>query len=285
VGSISLGKYCVRFGYDIKQFCQSSCLEDFKKGLKVCSYCQKDISENSDGFLAAVGDGGQFKDFCSQMCMESYDRLTQNSPIQLLVHACDVCYKVRLVQVEVILDSKHHKLCSDVCFAAFKFVNTIKVGHCDMCKKYYDKNTQEGEVMIYYEDASHSFCSKSCMNIYILSKRKIVPCSWCKVKKYNFDMIKKTFSVGPLAVLMCSLNCLALYRVSVQAVSSKNRTACDMCSRLDQTLYHLTMSDASFRNFCSYECVMNFQALFKNNRSTMLGSQPTPTGETFTSVF
>ena len=35
-----------RFGSDIKQFCSNMCLEDYKKGLKVCSYCQKDISGN-----------------------------------------------------------------------------------------------------------------------------------------------------------------------------------------------------------------------------------------------
>jgi len=61
VQAASLGKYCVRFGYDIKQFCCSTCLEEFKKGLKVCSYCQKDISSGAEGFLAPVGDKGQFK--------------------------------------------------------------------------------------------------------------------------------------------------------------------------------------------------------------------------------
>jgi hypothetical protein len=61
VQPVSLGKYCVRFGYDIKQFCCSTCLEEFKKGLKVCSYCQKDISNGAEGFLAPVGDKGQFK--------------------------------------------------------------------------------------------------------------------------------------------------------------------------------------------------------------------------------
>ena len=35
VVAASLGKYCVRFGSDIKQFCSNVCLEDYKKGLKV----------------------------------------------------------------------------------------------------------------------------------------------------------------------------------------------------------------------------------------------------------
>jgi hypothetical protein len=37
VAAASMGKYCVRFGSDIKQFCSNPCLEDYKKGLKVCS--------------------------------------------------------------------------------------------------------------------------------------------------------------------------------------------------------------------------------------------------------
>ena len=31
----SMGKYCVRFGCYIKQFCSNACLEDHKKALKV----------------------------------------------------------------------------------------------------------------------------------------------------------------------------------------------------------------------------------------------------------
>ena len=64
-----LGKYCVRFGANIKQFCSNVCLDEYKKGLKVCCYCQKDIS-GGDGFLAPIGDKGQFKDFCAQECIQ-----------------------------------------------------------------------------------------------------------------------------------------------------------------------------------------------------------------------
>ncbi|KAJ8980599.1 hypothetical protein NQ317_018727 [Molorchus minor] len=80
VKSNSLGKYCVRFGNDIRQFCTSMCLEKYKKGLKVCSYCQQDMSGGPEGFLAPVGDKGQFKDFCSQLCMEKYDIMTNDRP-------------------------------------------------------------------------------------------------------------------------------------------------------------------------------------------------------------
>jgi len=43
VPASSLGKYSVRFGNDIKQFCLASCLEKYKKSLRVCSFCQMNL--------------------------------------------------------------------------------------------------------------------------------------------------------------------------------------------------------------------------------------------------
>lgn len=95
VQAVSLGKYCVRFGYDVRQFCCSTCLEEFKKGLKVCSFCQKDISSSTEGFLAPVGDRGQFKDFCTQECMEKYSKMSSVEPPVLEKKCCSVCEEVR----------------------------------------------------------------------------------------------------------------------------------------------------------------------------------------------
>lgn len=121
----SLGKYCVRFGYEIRQFCQSSCLDEFKKGLKVCSYCQKDISKGPDGFLASIG--GQFKDFCSQNCMKKYDDMC-NPKKKANQGTCSVCNNLDQVRVEVLIDGRDHGFCSNPCFSAFKFVNNIFPG-------------------------------------------------------------------------------------------------------------------------------------------------------------
>lgn len=125
VSMTSLGKYCVRFGYEIRQFCQSSCLDEFKKGLKVCSHCQKDISKGPDGFLASIG--GQFKDFCSQMCMKKYDDMC-NPKKRSNQGTCSVCNNVDQVRVEVMIDGHDHGFCSNPCFSAFKFVNNIFPG-------------------------------------------------------------------------------------------------------------------------------------------------------------
>ncbi|XP_023939043.2 zinc finger MYM-type protein 3 isoform X2 [Bicyclus anynana] len=257
----SLGKYCVRFGYDIRQFCNSSCLEEFKKGLKICCYCQKDISSGNEGFLAPVGDKGQFKDFCSQHCMEKFDQMSKNPIPQPVMAKCAVCSLEKATTIEVEVGQNiQQRLCSDPCFAAFKFVNNIFPDQCRWCKKYFERKINL--FFTIYESSSppFCFCSKLCMNIYISNSRHIVPCNWCKVKKYNFDMIRRGPANGQV-IMMCSLNCLTLYQVSVNAVSSR-RMKCDMCKLWAMAQYHLTMSDATVRNFCTYQCVMSFQGQY-----------------------
>ncbi|KAF4521129.1 hypothetical protein B566_EDAN011946 [Ephemera danica] len=293
VMSSSMGKYCVRFGFNVRQFCSSSCLEEFKKGLKVCSYCQRDITGDVEGFLAPIGDKGQFKDFCSQDCMAEYEAMSGTKPKPQLKASCAVCCNEKEVAAEVVYSSRNggdlprlstptHKLCSNPCLAAFKFANNLHTELCEMCKRNFDLSSPEHK-SVYMNEELHHFCSKTCLNVKTISNRKIVACNWCKVKKYNFDMIRKivgspTAAAPSQAVMLCSLNCLALYQVSVTATSSKLMT-CDHCGTRAQGMYHLTMSDATLRNFCSYQCCMNFQTKFTSPILTTSNTQlPRPTG-------
>lgn len=274
----SLGKYCVRFGFDIRQFCRSSCLDQYKKSLKVCSYCQRDITVGELGFLAPVGDKGLFKDFCTQVCLKKYEEVLDPSKRQVL-HVCAVCNHEKTTMINVILDNREHYFCSTPCFSAFKFVNNVCPDECAMCKVFFERKSADSFTIFTSERAPEGapFCTKICMNLYIITNRKIVSCNWCKVKKYNFDMIQKV--VGNMA--MCSLNCLTLCEVSVNALSMK-QIQCDHCKLLKTPQYHLTMSDASVRNFCTYQCVMSFQSQFNKTPLTIHSEEtrnnPVPTG-------
>ncbi|XP_056646796.1 zinc finger MYM-type protein 3 isoform X2 [Diorhabda sublineata] len=276
VKSNSLGKYCVRFGNDIRQFCTSLCLEKYKKGLKVCSYCQQDTSGTGTGFLAPVGDKGQFKDFCSQACMEKYDIMTNDKPPKVLPGTiCSVCKTEKTISIQFELDGIPNYFCGEPCFVAFCFVNNISPGKCAMCRRHFPKSILEKHTM-YYDNVQHSFCSTSCENIYIISHRKIVPCSWCKVKKYNFDMIRRYSKVGSV-INMCSVNCLGLYRLSIE--TNLRQDCCNFCQKSTHAMYHLSMSDSSVRNFCSYNCVINFQNQYpKQLLAVNSGEYPIPTG-------
>jgi hypothetical protein len=72
-----------------------------------------------------------------------------------------------------------------------------------------------------------------------------------------------------------------LAQVSINAVSARCIN-CDFCKEYSQAQYHLTMSDATIRNFCSYKCVMNFQAQYTKSPITIptsdTSTDPVPTG-------
>lgn len=74
------------------------------------------------------------------------------------------------------------------------------------------------------------------------------------------------------------------FQVSINAVSAK-RIKCDNCRDFSQAQYHLTMSDATIRNFCSYNCVMSFQGQYTKSPITIPSSDdPVPTGPAKRSV-
>lgn len=152
--------------------------------------------------------------------MENYDVLTNNRPPKVEEGSiCCVCKFSKPISISFDHDGSDNYFCSERCFVAFSFVNNIKSDKCAMCQRNFSKETLEQHTM-FYENTQLSFCSNSCQNIYIIAHRKIVPCTWCKVKKYNFDMIRR-FHTNGSELNMCSVNCLNLYQVSVNAVSSK----------------------------------------------------------------
>lgn len=60
--------------------------------------------------------------------MEKYEQMSSNQPPPQQVLSCDVCAINKPVEVEVFFDSKVNKLCSDICFSAYKFANKLTVG-------------------------------------------------------------------------------------------------------------------------------------------------------------
>ncbi|XP_014252117.1 zinc finger MYM-type protein 3 isoform X1 [Cimex lectularius] len=283
VSPAAMGKYCVRFGNEIKQFCKVSCLDVYKKNIKTCCYCQVNVSITDENSTFTVQPSS--KDFCSKECVDKFELVMNKSKFKLVAAECAVCAKTKIVMVEVLMVDKTTLLCSDLCMAAYKFVNQIKIGHCYMCKKYFDKEFIK-EIVIFQENIPYRFCSNNCMNINILSKRKIMSCVWCKAKKYNFDMIHQKKKVSPLnsdqnsspvfvSMYICSLNCFTLYCVSLQAGTASSQM-CTQCKKIDLRLFQLSMSDGTFRDFCSYDCVKEFTNLSKKGKK-FLKVNPHPT--------
>lgn len=237
VQPVAMGKYAVRFGLEARQFCSGACLEEYKKGLKSCSYCQVDISKNTNTYVATINDKQSmmqkvsrrevhklldlWKDyiiglisqgFCSLSCAEKYERMCSNNPVPAILDTCTVCTHKKPIEIQVLVNNQTNFLCSDVCFRAFKFANGINdtgkhLSHlltnnsfggvvatwmvfcfpdrCQICQVYFQENSPNSH-FIFHEDVPYHFCSKVCLNVFILFRRKIVPCSWCKVRSQNW---------------------------------------------------------------------------------------------------
>lgn len=268
VSLASIGKLCVRFGPEVKQFCTSQCLNDFKKTHQPCSLCSQNLRKD-DGEEIVTGKRGN--NFCDETCSKQYEDIV-NPKKKQPPYLCSVCNNKKSPKVQVILDGNVHRFCSNPCFSAFKFVNNVVPDQCDMCTKYFERKSSDAHT-IYQGNSPKIFCTRICMSIFITKSREILQCNWCKVSKYSFDMVLFNFGKNR----MCSLNCLSLYEVSVNALSKK-RSKCDQCKMQKQPQYHLTMSDTSIRNFCTYQCVLGFQSQFSKSRIASDSPSVVPAG-------
>ncbi|KAK2711038.1 hypothetical protein QYM36_012267 [Artemia franciscana] len=202
-----LCKFRVRFGRELKQFCSSGCLDAYKPTVKICNYCQKDMKNNSaHSCIARIGDSQTFKDFCSVVCVIKYDDLLNLEDLGRDI--CTVCTKTSEIHAKIDFDERTHLLCSDPCISAFTFVNQIKAEICDTCSKLVDKEKDKPYSIT--ELTEHKkvryFCSQGCLNRYIMRKRAIVQCESCRVRKFNFDLIR--MDINNEKKLFCSIRCL-----------------------------------------------------------------------------
>lgn len=197
-----LGKYCVRFGSTVTQFCKTTCLISYKKARKLCQYCQEDLKAND----AAT--------FCSKRCKEAAN---PNECEPKESGPCSVCRQVKEVELNVRGDEKMDSLCSERCLVAYKFVNKVELVKCVVCPTTF--SPKPGDASVYELGTVHSLCSRECQKIFLIINRKIVNCSMCLVKKYDFDMIR--FIDGETSTCVCSLTCLGVYFECMYSQQSK----------------------------------------------------------------
>ncbi|CAG2162202.1 unnamed protein product [Oppiella nova] len=284
----SLGKYSVRFGDIIKQFCIGSCLETFKKSLKVCAFCQKDLKCCVTICIASFGFGEKMRlrEFCDQICKSQYEfMLNARSGTPSTCVQCRGSADTKNV-IEFKYNNQKHSLCSSTCLAGFKYTNQLKAIFCENCHKYGWTTSQSKTILhvLHFSGITRVFCTKKCMSMYVLKNRKIVACLCCKVKKYNFDLIERYDWSQSESRLFCSLNCLTLFDVAEEEKSrhahyTTAKMVCKQCNSYGSPLFFLR--DGSFvRNFCSYQCVFNYQrqylpqSLIASNDPTLLNESP-----------
>ncbi|KAK7086614.1 hypothetical protein SK128_015285, partial [Halocaridina rubra] len=299
VRPLYIGKYCVRFGSDIHQFCSNNCLERYKSKIKVCCYCQKNV-ENVTKVTSPAN-----KEYCSVKCLKRAQRrdiAQQNYNEQ---HPCTVCQTKGLNRYEFLMNGEAQQLCSDPCLNVFKYVNKVKAVTCCLC--YRVMNAED--VCQYLYHGGHQlrvFCSDSCVNVFILSARRIVNCDFCKVKKYNFDMIHRQVDEDFLEYYYCSLQCTrnrhdasgktssaagtaatestndSSGNISAPSSTDAPMTVCSMCNTTAKAQFHMVMSDNTLRSFCQYDCASRYKSTFgylvedSQSKETSQAKSPAP---------
>jgi len=210
-------KHCQMANGEVKHFCSQMCHIEFMKRIKMCAFCNKDLFLVNDSFMAPVGD--KFKDFCSQACLLKFEAKGNASGEKKGNFNCAVCGKFGPIKHEFQHEHKLQKLCSDSCFSAFKYANKINMNNCDNCSVCIIGDSTDFQC-VQYEGQQKRFCSFMCVNTFKTSNKKMVACAWCGNNKDIFDMIERVDANNKYQ-LFCSLNCLSLYRVNLQANSNQ----------------------------------------------------------------
>jgi zinc finger MYM-type protein 2/3/4 len=256
------------------------CLTEFKKRVKHCGGCGKDIQHDATAFINVSKQSSgvtEVKGFCSRACLAKMNSDAVNSGSRERSAPCSVCSKVAPVRREISLGGVVHHLCSDPCFSAFRYANQLPADVCDECQTSSTADVLAANT-IQFDGSTRKFCGSKCLSSFRNRRQAEIACEWCGARRSNFDMIERVDNDGRLQ-RFCSLNCLSLYRVNLQA-NSGLAVQCDQCHSCIPAQYHLTMSDASVRNFCSYPCVAAFQAQFAVPATSSTGASaiaaPTP---------
>ena len=153
VSDSALGKYSVRFGDVVRQFCCVKCLEQYKRRLKSCSFCQKELNQSTKQTVYFKDVNGPMKprEFCNGVCVTNYKELREKKLQQEMNEGefeeadfCSVC----AVYVETNTDSasvdtykiehgdQTYFCCSSTCVSALRYQLGIKTLICDGCYKY-----------------------------------------------------------------------------------------------------------------------------------------------------
>lgn len=218
----SLGKYCVRFGSDVKQFCSNVCLEDHKKGLKVCCYCQKNITKG-DGFMAPIGGKGQFKDFCAQKCLQKYQELHGTKKVEKEIAKCAVCSKEKTVDVKLILLPSHGKNESEkVEEEEHEFKKNECAQDANMAFDLPLESPEKSKSEVKEETPNKKEEDKSKVKEEKLTPKKEV----AEYDEYN----------GLMVVKLCSQACLSAYKFTHSAREGCITEPCDQCKTPFQRL-------------------------------------------------
>ena len=293
VNDSALGKYSVRFGDVVRQFCCVKCLEQYKRRLKSCSFCQKELNQSLKQTVYFKDSNGPMKprEFCNNQCVMNYKEIREKKIQQDLCEPgefeeaefCSICSvyvetnndAAALETYKIDHGGQTYFCCSKTCVAALRYQLAIKTLICDGCYKF--NWPLAGGTVLRFSGKIKIFCTKRCQSLFVLRTRKIQVCICCKVKKYAFDLVEQYNHENGLSVLFCSLNCMNIL-VETDNVNEKlcqlgkivHHAKCYTCKKVaresNSKIFHMEDLTRGIRSFCSYQCVVQFKNKLKQEQ-------------------
>ncbi|XP_061074219.1 uncharacterized protein LOC133108596 [Conger conger] len=225
---------------------------------KTCHYCLKEIQNPKDVIIAPVDASGTVKDFCSQACLSSFGvKRTRKPPPETTAIRCSVCKKTATINHEVNFQGTVHKLCSDGCFSRFRSSNNLALNCCEACGSYCYSSAGHC-LLLHIEGATRKFCSQACLTAYKQKAGRAIPCAGCQGLRSVVEMVEGAGPEGTIQ-LYCTAACSATANGTPTGITGAS-FPCTSCRLVAVPQFHLALNDGSIRNFCSYNCVLTFQA-------------------------
>ncbi|XP_026156664.1 uncharacterized protein LOC113126760 [Mastacembelus armatus] len=261
-------------------FCSTSCLLKFylKPVQKTCHFCLQAITQPQNIHQALVDTEGTKKDFCSQICLSSFNykkvMSTKLPHVSVKSHSqCSMCSRYCISKHEVIQEEVIHKFCSDPCVLRFCTLNNLLI--CKNCHCHCST-----PLMLKMEDGNKNLCSAECLAQFKQTIQTPQPCALCRSSAQILDMVESKNSED-MVELFCTSGCVMASKI--QAVSASGIPLnCDKCGKATAPTCHITMSDASLRNFCNLTCAMAFNDTHKDPTAAPTLTAPDQTQSGFT---
>ncbi|XP_001943720.2 zinc finger MYM-type protein 3 [Acyrthosiphon pisum] len=252
--------------WQTKHFCSVKCLREYQKTVfdSHCKNCQNVITSDVELQQYCRYISGKLLEFCGAYCTESYENR---------LSLCGFCQKD-------LVDCDFEDFCSSFCqtkdyesrkkhtepdSSVVDYGSNEKTQVIDICNvcfcKLNSSPTNEFQILS-NTNSLFKFCSNECLNKFIVSKKRTVSCSLCKVKKFNIDMISTKNVSSNSPTYMCSTSCIDQQN---QLAAAKFKQVCDHCGFLCFAHYN-TIHNGTIYNFCSQKCLNSFQPE-KNQKS------------------
>lgn len=217
----ALGKYSVRFGDVVRQFCAVKCLEMYKRKLKSCVFCQKELIASQKVFsYFKDGPSSQLKarEFCNQLCLTNFKELQdKKSMTKALQEKQRESYEHRPLDTtddEIQrIDADLHE--TDICCICSCFVI---ISSSDGTNS--DADVDSDHQRIEVNGIQYFVCSSKCASAFRhLNNIKSLICDGCS--KYNWPLASGTVLrySGKIKVF-CSRRCQSLYVLRIRKINN-----------------------------------------------------------------